>query len=315
MAGAALALGALASLTAPARAADYKIIVPAAPGGGYDQLGRAVGQAMQGAKLAGRVQIVNVGGAGGTIGLAQLINGHKGDGDALMVTGKGMVSAVYINKSPVTLTQATPIARLTGEYEILVVATDSKLQSMADLVAMYKANPGSVSWGGGLAGGVDQLTAGMIVQAIGGELGKFNYVAFNSGGEVLAQTMGRHLTVGLGGYNEFAAQVASGKLRALAITAPKRLEGVNIPTLKEQGIDVEFVNWRGLMAAPGISDAQRQALTKAVADMAKSDGWKATVKKNEWLDLYMGGDEFKAYVEAEQKTVLKTVTDLGLAKK
>ena len=270
---------------------------------------------MQGAKLAGRLQIVNVGGAGGTIGLAQLINGHKGDGDAMMVTGKGMVSAVYINKSPVTLTQATPIARLTGEYEILVVATDSKLQTMADLVAMYKANPGSVSWGGGLAGGVDQLTAGMIVQAIGGELGKFNYVAFNSGGEVLAQTMGRHLTVGLGGYNEYAAQVASGKLRALAITAPKRLEGVNIPTLKEQGIDVEFVNWRGLMAAPGISDAQRQALSKAVADMAKSDGWKATVKKNEWLDLYMGGDEFKAYVEAEQKTVLKTVTDLGLVKK
>jgi putative tricarboxylic transport membrane protein len=315
MGSVAVALGALASLTAPARAADYKIIVPAAPGGGYDQLGRAVGQAMQAAKLAGRLQIVNVGGAGGTIGLAQLINAHKGDGDALMVTGKGMVSAVYINKSPVTLTQATPIARLTGEYEILVVATDSKLQTMADLVAMYKANPGSVSWGGGLAGGVDQLTAGMIVQAIGGELGKFNYVAFNSGGEVLAQTMGRHLTVGLGGYNEYAAQVASGKLRALAITAPKRLEGVNIPTLKEQGIDVEFVNWRGLMAAPGISDAQRQALSKAVADLAKSDGWKATVKKNEWLDLYMGGDEFKAYVEAEQKTVLKTVTDLGLVKK
>jgi len=315
IAGAAFALGALASLAAPAHAADYKIIVPAAPGGGWDQLGRAVGQSMQGAKLAERVQIINVGGAGGTIGLAQLINSNKGDGNAVMVTGKGMVSAVFINKSPVTLTQATPIARLTGEYEVLVVSTASKLQTMADLVAMYKANPGSVSWGGGLAGGVDQLTAGMIVQAIGGELGKFNYVAFNSGGEVLAQTMGGHLTVGLGGYNEYAAQIASGKLRALAITAPKRLEGVSIPTLKEQGIDVEFVNWRGLMAAPGISDTQRQALVKAVSDMVKSDGWKATVKKNEWLDLYMGGDEFKTYVEAEQKTVLKTVTDLGLVKK
>ena len=173
-----------------------------------------------------------------------------------------MLSAVFINKSPVTMTQATPIARLTGEYEVLVVSTASKLQTMADLVAMYKANPGNVSWGGGLAGGVDQLTAGMIVQAIGGELGKFNYVAFNSGGEVLAQTMGGHLTVGLGGYNEYAAQIAAGKLRALAITAPKRLDGVNIPTLKEQGIDVEFVNWRGLMGAPGISDAQRQALVR-----------------------------------------------------
>ncbi len=313
-AGAAAAV-ALATFAVPAQATDYKLIVPAAPGGGWDQLGRAVGQSMQGAKLAERVQVLNVGGAGGTIGLAQLINSNKGDGQALMVTGKGMVSAVFINKSPVTLTQATPIARLTGEYEVLVVSAASKLRNMADLVAMFKANPGSVSWGGGLAGGVDQLTAGMIVQAIGGELGKFNYVAYNSGGEVLAQTLGGHLTVGLGGYNEYAAQISAGKLRALAITAPKRLEGVNVPTLKEQGIDVEFVNWRGLMAAPGISEAQRQALVKAVADMVKSAGWKATVDKNEWLDLYMGGDEFKAYVEAEQKTVLKTVTDLGLVKK
>jgi putative tricarboxylic transport membrane protein len=315
IAGAAITIGALVALASPAQAADYKIIVPAAPGGGWDQLGRAVGQAMQNAKLAERVQVTNVGGAGGTIGLAQLINGHKGDGNAMMISGKGMVSAVYINKSPVTVSNTTPIARLTGEYEVLVVSAGSKLQTMADLVAMYKANPGSVSWGGGLAGGVDQLTAGMIVQAVGGELGKFNYVAFNSGGEVLAQTMGDHVTVGLGGYNEFAAQIAAGKLRALAITAPKRLDGVNIPTLKEQGIAVEFVNWRGLMAPPGISDAQRQALVKAVSEMVKGEAWKATVTKNEWLDLYMGGDEFKAYVEAEQQAVLKTVTDLGLVKK
>jgi putative tricarboxylic transport membrane protein len=198
---------------------------------------------------------------------------------------------------------------------VLVVSTASKLQTMADLVAMYKANPGSVSWGGGLAGGVDQLTAGMIVQAIGGELGKFNYVAFNSGGEVWRRRWAATVTVGLGGYNEYAAQIASGKLRALAITAPKRLDGVNVPTLKEQGIDVEFVNWRGLMAAPGISDAQRQALVKAVSDMAKSDGWKADREEERVARLYMGGDEFKTYVEAEQKTVLKTVTDLGLVKK
>ena len=126
-----------------------------------------------------------------------------------------------------------------------------------------------MSWAGGLAGGVDQLTAGMIVQAIGGENAKFNYVAFGSGGEVLAQTLGGHVTVGMGGYNEFAAQITSGKLRALAITSDKRLPGVNIPTLKEQGINVEFVNWRGLMAAPGISEAQRQELIKTVTQMVE----------------------------------------------
>ena len=296
-------------------AADLKIIVPAAPGGGWDQLGRAVAQSLQAAKLAERVQVSNAPGAGGTIGLAQLTNNSKGDGNALMVTGKGMVSAIYINKSPVSLSNATPIARLSGEYQVLVVPTGSNLKTMADLVAMYKANPGSVSWAGGLAGGVDQLTAGMIVQAVGGESGRFNYVAFGSGGEVLSQTLGGHVTVGLGGYNEFASQITAGKLRALAITSDKRLPGVNIPTLKEQGINVEFINWRGLMAAPGISEAQRQELIKTVAQMVKSAQWKATLEKDGWVDLFLPGDEFKAYLDGEQKTVLALVNALGLVKK
>jgi len=304
-----------AALAAPALAADLKIIVPAAPGGGWDQLGRAVQGSLQAGKLADRVQVTNSPGAGGTIGLAQLINNSKGDPGTLMVLGKGMLSAIYINKSPVTLANATPIARLTGEYEVLVVPASSNLKSMADLLAMYKANPGSVSWAGGLAGGVDQLTAGMIIQAMGGDSSKFNYVAFSSGGEVLSQTLGGHVSVGMGGYNEFAPQITAGKLRALAITSDKRLPGINIPTLKEQGINVEFVNWRGVMAAPGISDAQRAELVKTVAQMVKTPQWKATLEKDGWLDLYMGGDEFKSYIDAEQKAVLQLVTNLGLVKK
>lgn len=310
LAGVALAAAAQAAI-----AADYKILVPAAPGGGYDQLGRAVQGALQATKLAGRVQVNNSAGAGGTIGLAQLINGSSGDAGALLVGGKGMVSAVYINKSPVTLSNTTPIARLTGEFEVLVVPAASPLKTMADLVAAYKANPAAVSWAGGFAGGVDQLTAGMIVQAIGGEAGKFNYVAFGSGGEVLAQVLGGHVTVGLGGYNEFAPQIRAGKLRALAISAPARVQGIEVATLKEQGIDVEFVNWRGLVAAPGITEAQRQQLVQAVTQMAASDTWKATLAKNGWTDMLMTGDAFAQYVDAEQKTVFKLVNELGLVKK
>lgn len=308
-------LAAIVGLCSAAAAADLKIIVPAAPGGGWDQLGRGVQQTLQAAKLADKVQVSNAAGAGGTIGLAQLINNNKGDGNALMVSGKGMVSAIYINKSPVSLSNATPIARLTGEYEVLVVPASSPLKSMSDLVAAYRANPGSVSWAGGLAGGVDQLTAGLIVQAIGGENAKFNYVAFGSGGEVLAQTLGGHVTVGMGGLQEFAAQISSGKLRALAITSDRRLPGVNIPTLKEQGINVEFVNWRGLMAPPGITEAQRQELIRTITQMAKSPQWKALLEKDAWLDLFMAGDEFKAYVESEQKNVLTLVNNLGLVKR
>jgi len=214
-----------------------------------------------------------------------------------------------------TLSNTTPIARLSGEYNVLIVPANSNLKSMADLMVAYKANPGAVSWAGGLAGGVDQLTAGMIVQAVGGDAAKFNYVAFGSGGEVVSQTLGGHVTVGVGGYNEYASQITSGKLRALAISSDKRLPGVNIPTLKEQGINVEFVNWRGLMAPPGITEARRQELIKTITQMVKSDQWKATVQKNDWLDLFMAGDEFKAYVESEQKNVLSLVNNLGLVKK
>ena len=205
-----------------ASAADYKIVVPAAPGGGWDQLGRAVQANLQATKIADRVQVNNVPGAGGTIGLAQLINNNKGDGNALMVTGKAWFRPCSSTSRRLRFPRdanRTP----TGEYEVLVVPANSPLKSAADLVAAYKANPAQVSWAGGLAGGVDQLTAGMIVQAVGGELGKFNYVAFNSGGEVLAQTLGGHVTVGMGGYQEFAPQITSGKLRALAITSDKRL--------------------------------------------------------------------------------------------
>ena len=208
-----LAGGLLATFDAAALD-SLKIIVPAAPGGGWDQPGRALGRRCR-PKDRRADHVDNKGGAGGTIGLAQF-NSNKGDPNAMMVTGKVMVCAVITNKSPVTLTQVTPIARLTGEYGVLVVPGTSKMQNMADLVAKYKASPGNVSWGGGSAGGVDQFLAGMIVQAVGVRAGKFNYIAFTGGGEALAATMGGHVTVGMGGYSEFAAQIKSGKLRALA---------------------------------------------------------------------------------------------------
>lgn len=292
---------------------SLQLLIPASPGGGFDQLGRAVQAAMQANKLANRIQVHNAPGAGGTIALAQMAN-RKGDAGTMLIAGKGMVSSAFINKASMTLSEVTPIARLTGEYGVLIVPASSKLLTLADLIAAYQASPASVSWAGGFAGGTDQLTAGMIIQAIGGELGKFNYVVFNSGGEVLAQVMGGHVTVGIGGYHEYASQIQSGKVRALAITAGERLAGIDIPTLKEQGVDVEFVNWRGLMAPPGITDAQRQALTAAVMQLAQSQQWKTTLQKNGWIDMLMTGEDFEHYIEADVKATKALVTDLGLLK-
>lgn len=310
-----LASGALLLVTPCVMALDsVKLLVPAAPGGGWDQTGRALQAALQADKIVPRVTVDNKGGAGGTIGLAQFINSNKGDPNTMMIGGMVMVGALITNKSPVSLSQVTPIARLTGEYQVVVVPAASKLQSMKELVAQVKANPGSVAWGGGSAGGSDHLLAGMILQAAGVDPAKVNYIAYAGGGEAQAAIMGGHVAAGISGYGEFAGQIKAGKLRALAISAPKRLAGVDIPTLHDGGIDVEMVNWRAIFAAPGINDAQRKELQDVVARAVKTASWQATLKRNDWADMYLQGDEFKAFLDKDSARIDKIASGLGLKK-
>ncbi len=293
---------------------SLKLLVPAAPGGGWDQTGRALQAALQADKIVPRVMVDNKGGAGGTIGLAQFISSNKGDGNTMLIGGMVMVGALITNKSPVSLSQVTPIARLTGEYQVVVVPASSKLQSMKELVALVKTNPGNVAWGGGSAGGSDHLLAGMILQAAGVDAAKVNYIAYAGGGEAQAAIMGGHVAAGISGYGEFAGQIKSGKLRALAISAPQRLPGIDIPTLHEGGVDVDMVNWRAIFGAPGITEAQKKELQDVVARAVKSASWRETLKRNDWADMYLPGDEFKAFLEKDSARIDKVATGLGLKK-
>ena len=310
------AAAALAMATSGAALAvdSLKILVPAAPGGGWDQTGRALQAALQSGDIVKKVTVDNKGGAGGTIGIAQFVNSSKGDPNALMMGGMVMVGAIITNKSPVTLAQVTPIARLTGEYEVIVVPGTSKIQSMKELVAQFKANPGSVAWGGGSAGGSDHILAGMIAVASGVEASKVNYIAYAGGGEAQAAIMGGHVAAGISGYGEFAAQIKSGKLRALAISSDKRVPGIDVPTLKEQGIDVEMINWRAVFPAPGITDAQRKELIDIVGKAVKTPSWQETLKRNEWTDMYVAGDAFKTFLDNDTKRIDTIVAGLGLKK-
>ncbi len=192
-----------AAIALPAFAADYTIMAPAAPGGGWDQTARSLQQVMQKEGISGNVQVMNVPGAGGTIGLAQFTGQNNGNPNALIVGGYVMVGAILTNKSPVSLKDVTPIARLTGEYEAIVVPTSSDIKTMDDLVAKLKADPGSVSWGGGSAGGTDHIAVGLIAKAVGVDPTKINYVAFSGGGEALAAILGGQVTAGISGYGEF----------------------------------------------------------------------------------------------------------------
>lgn len=293
---------------------QLKIMAPAAPGGGWDTTARTMQTALIQGGVVKNVQVNNVAGAGGTIGLASLVNNMKGDGNQLMVMGLVMVGAILTNKSPVTLQQTTPIARLTGEYELVVVPTNSKLKDMKDLVAELKKNPGAVSWGGGSAGGTDHILVGLIAKASGVDPTKVNYIAHSGGGEAMANILGGKVTAGVSGYGEFAPQIQAKRLRVLAVSAPRRIEGLDAPTLKEQGIDVELANWRAVVAPPGLNDQQKKDLVDVVDRMHKTKQWQEALKKNDWADLYMAGDQFAAFLKEEDKRVTEILKSIGLTK-
>nr|WP_244635947.1 tripartite tricarboxylate transporter substrate binding protein [Chthonobacter albigriseus] len=308
-----LAAGALA-LPSLANAADYKIMAPAAPGGGWDQTARTMQTALQDEGISGSVQVTNVPGAGGTIGLAQFVNQASGDPTSLIVGGYVMVGAILTNASPVSLKDVTPIARLTGESEAIVVPAASDIKSMDDLVAQLKADPGSVSWAGGSAGGTDHIAAGLIAKAVGVDPTKINYIAYSGGGEALAAILGGQVTAGISGYGEFASQVEAGALRLIAVSGDTRIPGADAPTLKEAGVDVVLQNWRMVAAAPGLSDEQKAAVTADIEKMAKSKSWQDALAAKGWADTFLAGPAFEEQLAKDITATEGILKDIGLVK-
>lgn len=304
---------AAAVVAAPAYAVDnLKVMIGANPGGGYDQTGRSIGAAMVAAGTAKTASYDNKGGAGGTIGLTQFVNTDKGNPNALIVTGAVMVGAIETNHPPVTLKNATPIARLFADTMVITVPGNSPIKSMKDLTAQLKANPGSVSWGGGSKGSIDHILAGLIAKDIGVDPKKINYVPFQGGGEASASILGGHVTVGIAGVSEFLPFIKTGKMRALAVTSKDRT--ADLPTLKEQGINVEIYNWRGVYGAPGITADQRKAMIDAVVKGTENKVWKDALQKNDWTPFLLTGDEFGKFVDAESTRLGATLRELGVAK-
>lgn len=310
----ALALAGLLALSAPVRAQvdTLKVMIGANPGGGFDQTGRSLGAAMIAAGSARNATFENKGGAGGTIGLAQFVNSERGNGSALIVTGAVMVGAIETGKPPVTLKNATPIARLFADTMILVVPANSPIQTLKDLIDKLKANPGSVSWGGGSRGSIDHIMVGLIAKDVGVDPTKVNYVAFAGGGEAKSAILGGHVTVGVAGVSEFAPDVDAGRMRALGISSSFKLR--NLPTLKEQGVNVEIYNWRGVYGAPGITAEQRKTLTDAVVKGTEHASWKEALRKNDWGPFLLTGDDFGKYVDAESARLGGILREIGVAK-
>ena len=288
------------------------MLLPANPGGGWDTTGRALGKAMQDAGVASSVTYDNKGGAAGAIGLAQFVNSAKGDPNSLMVMGSVMVGGIITGKPPVNLSQATPIARLTSEYNVFVLPANSPFKSMAEVIAQLKKDPGSVKWGGGSRGSTEHIAAAMIAREVGVDPAKINYVAFRGGGEAIAAILGGNVTIGGGGYSEMAEYINTKKMVPVAVTSGQRLKGSSVPTLKEQGINVEIGNWRGVYAPPGITAQQRKALIDMVAQATKSKSWAESIEKNDWTPAVLSGKAFDDFVTKDFAALRETMHNAGM---
>jgi putative tricarboxylic transport membrane protein len=311
-----LAAGATATFGLPASAqaiTTIEMFVPAAPGGGWDQTGRSIEQVMRADGIVTNFQFEHAPGAGGAVGLPKFLGSKKGKENAVMVGGLVMVGSLIANKSPVKMTDLVPLARLTGEALVLAVPASSPIKTLAEFMTAFKADPGKVSIAGGSAGGSDHILAGMMAKTAGIDAKKVAYVAFAGGGPAQAAILGAQVSAGISGYGEFSEQVKAGKMRLLAISSDKRLPGIDVPTFKEQGVDVELFNWRGVFGAPGITPAQRAALIVLFDRMVAGPTWKAELEKKDWTGVYLAGDAYSAFLTAEIARITAILKDLGLS--
>lgn len=292
-----------------------RIVAPANPGGGWDQTARALQRSLRESGLVEQsVEVSNVPGAGGSIGLADLVSRGRGDPHHLLVTGLVMLGAVRANDAPVTLAQATPIASLTRDWLAVVVPSASRYRTLQELVADFRADPRSISWGGGSAGGTDHLLVGELARAVGVPPSGINYVAHAGGGEATASLLSSAVTAGVSGVEEFRAQIEAGQLRVLAVSGEERVPGIDAPTLKEAGVDVAMSNWRGLVAPPGLDPEEQAALIDLVERLHGTQQWQETLRANGWEDFFLTGDEFERFLREEEERVERVLLDLGLAR-
>ena len=294
---------------------DLRIMAPADPGGGWDSTARAMSDVIAKAKVVDKgVEVYNVPGAGGTIGLSQLSSKQSGKSNELMVMGLVMLGAIQTNKSPVDLSKTTPLASLTTEPEAIAVRAKSPYKTLDDLVADMKADPGKFSVGGGSAGGTDQILLGLLAKAAGVDPAKPKYVAYSGGGEALQSILSGSVDAGISGVSEFTDQVEAGKMRVLAVSSAEGVEvaGKPVKSIAEQGLDVEITNWRGVVGPPDIEPADRDAAIEALQKMHDSAEWQEAMKQNDWDDFFKTGDDFQAYIDSENQRVEGILGEIGL---
>lgn len=289
------------------------VMAPGGAGGGYDSAARVPLQVMQETGIfTDGAQVTNKGGAGGTIGLAEFIRTAKGNDNAIMSIGSILVGSIILNKSPVTLDDVVPLVRLADDTGAVAVPADSPFKTIDDVSKALAENPGATPIGGGSIGGVDHVTSALLAQAAGIDPKTINYVAYSGGAEMITALAGGQLKLAISGLSELKPYADQGRLRLIAVTSEERLPGVDVPTLKESGMDVVIGNWRGIVGAPGMSDDGQQMWLDRFDKMHETPEWKSALENHQWTDAYLTGDDFKAFLLEEQVRQKEVLESVGL---
>ena len=312
----AVLLSSCAGVTRGDDSRDLSMLIPNAPGGGYDQTGRAAVATMEDIDATGgSFDVTNIMGAGGSVAMTELMN-QAGDESIMMTVGLGVVGSLYSFGNDYRLQDATPLAQLIEEYEGILVPASSPFKTVADLLKAWKDDPRSVVVGGGSSpGGPDHLFPMQLAGAVGIEPKQVRYIAYDGGGPLTTALLGEKIQVGFSGLSEFEGSIESGELRVLAVSGDERLTSdllKEVPTLTESDIDLVFVNWRGVLAPPDIPEKRRDELISYLTTMHDSPEWQQVLKKNGWIDTYRTGKEFDDFLTAQDERVAGTLKELGL---
>lgn len=291
--------------------ANLTIIAPAGAGGGWDTFAREGQQAMRAHGIVNQVQVVNIPGAGGTIGLSR-VSTMDGQTGTILATGSAMTGGIVLNNSPVNFDDVVPIARVAEDFNVITVPADSPYQTLEDLIDAWREDPGRFPLTGGSAGSIDHLIFADLGLAAGIDVSEITFIPRAGGGDAVQTMLSGTARAAATGYNEISDQIEAGRVRALGISAPERIDGIDLPTLIEQGYDTALTNWRGFLAPPGLSDEQYAELGEIVAELVQTEGWVDAMERNRWADAYLAGEEFEQFLLEDIERTRELLEELGL---
>ena len=292
---------------------DVHFLIPGGAGGGWDGTARGTGEALTNAGIVGSASYENMSGGGGGVAIAHLIENADSLQNTMMVNSTPIVIRSLTGVFPQSFRDLTLVAGTIGDYAALVVNTDSDIQSMDDLLAAYRKDGLSFAIGGGsVPGGMDHLVAAMVMQSAGEDPTAFNYIPYDAGGAAMAGLLSGEIQALSTGFSEAVALAQQGEVRILGVTSDERVDAFgDAPTMKEQGLDTTFVNWRGFFAAPGIPDEQLIAFQDALTKMYDTDAWEEVRARNGWVNIHNNGDDFRTFLENQEKVIGDLMRTLG----